>query len=362
MLNSADDDADRRGVRRRDAHGPGYEYIVVGANTSSFNVGGGLTTSNYPASPFGATCSTLSSSNGTLTWRHHLDDTATVLPTADWQYNAGADGNCNSISLTAAAATAGYAVAVGQTVGVFDLHIFSDRECFLSQDIYELSYTAANPTVNLAGAAVIRDFYSWLKGNSGSSSGPVHYGLHQRYLLMDVVAAGAHDQRLPPSRLQRRPERQASLGRNGELGSAPVLASAGPTAGRTPREPNATASSTSGSRASSRLRMRRRPIRSRARPTGATPNARRTIPVLMNLDACSGNEYWVKGASLRTPIRPDHSICRTISAVTLLLHVRFSAWWRHAIHQDLARAVPELQDPPILTIPDARCTSLSISV
>jgi hypothetical protein len=151
--------------------GPGYEYIVVGANTSSFNMGGGLTTSNYPASPLGATCSTLSSSNGTLTWRHHLDDTATVLPTADWQYNAGADGNCDSISLTAAAATAGYAVAVGQTVGVSTCTSSLTGACFLSQDIYELSYTAANPTVNLAGAAVIRDFYSWLKGNSGSASG-----------------------------------------------------------------------------------------------------------------------------------------------------------------------------------------------
>ena len=150
---------------------PGYEYIVVGAGTSSFNMGGGLTTSSYPASPLGATCSTLSSSNGTLTWRHHLDDTATVLPTADWQYNAGADGNCNSISLTAAAATAGYAVAVGQTVGVSTCTSSPTGACFLSQDIYELSYTAANPTVNLAGAAAIRDFYSWLKGNSGSASG-----------------------------------------------------------------------------------------------------------------------------------------------------------------------------------------------
>jgi len=37
------------------------------------------------------------------------------------------------------------------------------------QDIYELSYTAANPTVNGIGHALIRDFHSWLKGNSGTA-------------------------------------------------------------------------------------------------------------------------------------------------------------------------------------------------
>jgi hypothetical protein len=135
--------------------GPSYEYIVSGGGL--FNLGGGINTFNYPATPLGGPCST--ASNGTLTWRHHLDDTPTVLPAADWQYNLGTDGNCDSVSLTTAGTGFFTACTVGPTCPT--------GASFIPNDIYELSYTAANPTVNGAGMAVIRDFHSWLKGNSG---------------------------------------------------------------------------------------------------------------------------------------------------------------------------------------------------
>jgi hypothetical protein len=147
--------------------GPSYEYIVNGG--ASFNLGGGLSTPAYPASNPGAlACTAVNATNGTLTWRHHLDDTPTVLPAADWQFNAGGagtDGLCDSISLTAAAVTGGFGTActVGPTC--------PGGATFFNDDIYELSYTATNPYLAAAGLAVIRDFHSWLKGNSGVQTG-----------------------------------------------------------------------------------------------------------------------------------------------------------------------------------------------
>ena len=140
--------------------GPGYEYIV--SSGTSFTLGGGIAFPNYPAVPLGGPCSTssadfLGSFNGSnvLTHRKHLDDTPTVLPSTDWQFNLGVDGNCDSISLTAAAVTDGNAAA---------------GPAFINNDIYELSYLAAQPTVNGLGLAINRDWYSWLKGNSGSAA------------------------------------------------------------------------------------------------------------------------------------------------------------------------------------------------
>ena len=139
--------------------GPSYEYIVNGnSTTNSFNLGGGTSTSSYPAAPLGNCRAT---AVGTLTHRQHLDDTPTVLPASAWQFNLGADGNCDSISLTNAASN---------TPPYFAACATGTLACFISDDIYELSYTAANPTVNGAGMAVIRDFHSWLKGNSGVAS------------------------------------------------------------------------------------------------------------------------------------------------------------------------------------------------
>jgi hypothetical protein len=148
--------------------GPNYEYIVVGAGTSSYNLGGGSATPNYPAAPLGDCRAT---AVGTLTHRQHLDDTPTVLPAANWQFNIGTDGNCDTVSLTNAGnnTVQPYFTACAGPTGA----------CFISQDIYELSYTAANPTVNGAGMAVMRDFHSWLKGNSGTaaqSSNPLGNG------------------------------------------------------------------------------------------------------------------------------------------------------------------------------------------
>ena len=148
--------------------GPGYEYIVeTNSTTGSFNLGGGIAFPNYPAASsnansVGGPCST--GGSNVLTHRQHLDDTPTVLPSTDWQFNLGADGNCDSISLLPGAQTtpAYYAACTALQSPTL--------ACFVSADIYELSYTAAQPTVNGTGHALIRDFHSWLKGNSGSAS------------------------------------------------------------------------------------------------------------------------------------------------------------------------------------------------
>ena len=151
--------------------GPGYEYIVSGSG--SFNLGA-TNPPNYPAATsaankLGSSCSTSGADSGSfngsnvLTHRKHLDDTPTVLASNMWQFNVGADGNCNSISLTTAAATAGLGTAC-----TINTTTCLGGATFINPDIYELSYLAAQPTVNGIGLALIRDWYSWLKGNSGT--------------------------------------------------------------------------------------------------------------------------------------------------------------------------------------------------
>ncbi len=144
--------------------GPSYEYIVSGSGT--YTLGGGLSTPNYPAAPLGSTCTT--AATGVLTHRKHLDDTPTVLPAANWQWNLGTDGNCDGISLTTAGDNTTVPYRATCTVNATSC---PTGAAFINNDIYELSYTAANPTVNGAGMAVIRDFHSWLKGNSGTQTG-----------------------------------------------------------------------------------------------------------------------------------------------------------------------------------------------
>ncbi|HEX3994032.1 MAG TPA: hypothetical protein VHX39_22905, partial [Acetobacteraceae bacterium] len=152
--------------------GPGYEYIVATGPTGATNgtgtttyVLGGVSTPSYPATPLGGANSC--SGNGVLTHRKHLDDTPTVLDPSDWQYNIGSDGNCDSISLLTTGSGPGtyYSACTASTGGNV-----ATGACFIGQDIYELSYTAANPTVNGLGVIAIRDFYSWLKGNSGTAA------------------------------------------------------------------------------------------------------------------------------------------------------------------------------------------------
>ena len=105
--------------------GPAYEYIVTGG--SSF----GLT---YPAASTDTT-------KAVLTHRVHLDDPAVPLDPTAWSYNAAG----TSISLKSGN--------------------------FVNNDIYELSYTAKNPTVNGLGLAAIRDFVSFLRYAKADDAG-----------------------------------------------------------------------------------------------------------------------------------------------------------------------------------------------
>lgn len=98
--------------------GPAYEYSAGGGTSISLS---------YPAA-------TLDKSQATLTHRVHMDDPAVVIPASGWTYNATG----TAISLVPAAS-------------------------FVANDIYEFSYTAKDPTVAGLGFAAVRDLNSWLK-------------------------------------------------------------------------------------------------------------------------------------------------------------------------------------------------------
>ncbi len=108
--------------------GPGYEYIVTG---------GGSFALAYPA----ATASQ-GAPNAVLTHRVHLNDPPQVVPTSEWAYT---DANNTAVKLIAGSP---HATPAGN---------------FISNDIYEFSYVAKNPTVNGLGLAAIRDFVSFMR-------------------------------------------------------------------------------------------------------------------------------------------------------------------------------------------------------
>jgi hypothetical protein len=100
--------------------GPSYEYIVVGNNVTSYTL-------SYPAA-------TMDKSQAVLTHRKLLNDTPEVIPASGWEY-------------------------VDET----HIRLLPAGTAFKSQDIYEFSYTAKDPTVNGIGMAAIRDFVAWLR-------------------------------------------------------------------------------------------------------------------------------------------------------------------------------------------------------
>jgi hypothetical protein len=111
--------------------GPAYEYIVTGgtANTPSVSL-------SYPA------FDTTDKTTAKLTHRVHLDDDPpTPVPAASWSYNAAG----TAISLTGG---------------------------FVPNDIYEFSYTAKDPTIAGLGFAAVRDWMSWLRYETQDDSQP----------------------------------------------------------------------------------------------------------------------------------------------------------------------------------------------
>jgi Alpha/beta hydrolase domain len=117
--------------------GPVYEYLVADNPTTSCQI------TYYNPVDNNTTAST-------LTMRHYLTDTPTVVPSSGWSW--GGPGSCssnssnsNSISLTGAN--------------------------FQQSWIYELTYTAKNPYVAGMGNAAIRDFVSFIRNASVDSIG-----------------------------------------------------------------------------------------------------------------------------------------------------------------------------------------------
>lgn len=293
--------------------GPGYEYIV--STAGYYNLGGGIAYPNYPAASanansLGGPCNAGvgPQANTVLTWRHHLDDTPFVLPNSYWQFNnaplaGGAgnnnDGNCNSISLTTAAATAGYGT-ICTAPGTASAPCPGGAD-FLANDIYELSYTAAQPTVNGIGHAINRDWYSWLKGNSGSASQSLNpFNGTLKVIYMTSV-----------SQPDRTFNDYVQLGFNGDLNGKRVDDGAvnwvGASAGISM---NYRWSHTTETQRNRQQHLWVEDFFPFADATTTDPisgttdgrylkcTANNTCP--MNFEAWSGNEYWVKGASLGT--------------------------------------------------------------
>ncbi len=107
--------------------GPAYEYIVTDGTSYSLN---------YPAA-------TTDKSRATLTHRVHLDDVPHIVPATGWSY----DANGTAISLLPAGTP------------------------FTPNDIYEFSYTAKDPTVNGIGFAAVRDFNAFLRYEKADDTG-----------------------------------------------------------------------------------------------------------------------------------------------------------------------------------------------
>ena len=119
--------------------GPGYDYIVTGANRFTLT---------YPAA-------SLDKGKATLTHRVHLDDMPKVLASSQWDYT---DSNGTAIKLNASPDAA-------------PCDNSTPPKCpFIANDIYELMYTAKNPTVNTIGLAAIRDFNAWLRYETTDSA------------------------------------------------------------------------------------------------------------------------------------------------------------------------------------------------
>jgi hypothetical protein len=99
--------------------GPSYEYIVT-SGTGAFALTYGA------ANPADKT-------TAVLTHRVHLDDTPQAVSASGWTYNAA-----------------------GTTVNLVPAG-------WVANDIYELSYSAKNPTINGLGLAAVRDFNAFLR-------------------------------------------------------------------------------------------------------------------------------------------------------------------------------------------------------
>jgi hypothetical protein len=302
--------------------GPGYEYIVSGAGF--FNLGGGIAYPNYPAATanansLGGPCvapGTGVQASSVMTWRHHLDDTPFVLPTSYWQFNYnnvytignGVDGNCDSVSLTPAAVTAGYGTsctvsATCPTGADFGGATASGTVAPGANDIYELTYNAAAPTVNGIGHAVNRDWYSWLKGNSGSASQTLNpFASNGTSTLKQIYMTSV-------SQPDRTFNDYTQLGFNGDLNGKRVVDGAvnwvGASAGISMNYRWSHTTETQRNRQQHLWVENFFPFAdvTSTDPISGTTDGRfrictanNTCP--MNYEAWSGNEFWVKAASL----------------------------------------------------------------
>ena len=108
----------------------------------------------------------LDTTKATLTHRVHLDDPPQAIPASGWEY--------------------------AETAGLFGC--FPRGKGFVANDIYELSYTAKDPSVNGIGFAAVRDFNSFLRyaaADRAGTSNPLA-GDVTRIYTFTVLAARPH--------------------------------------------------------------------------------------------------------------------------------------------------------------------------
>ena len=130
-------------------NGPAYEYIVTGAGITSASL-------SYPAA------NPSDKTSATLTHRVHLDDDAIKIPAFG-----------SALCVAPAPVCWEYTSAAGTAIRlVSPAHVTLN---FTANDIYEFSYTAKDPTVAGLGFAAVRDWNSWLRYDTSAANPLANY-------------------------------------------------------------------------------------------------------------------------------------------------------------------------------------------
>src|SRR5215467_8502208 len=299
--------------------GPAYEYIVSSA--SSFTL-------SYPAA-------TVDKTKATLTHRVHLDDPPVVIPASGWEYTGSAGA---AIRLLPAGTS------------------------FTANDIYEFSYTAKNPTVAGLGFAAVRDWMSWLRYETQDEAAkPTPNPLANYITRVYTEISSQHGRMLNDFRhLGFNEDEHGSVGRKVFDGHMQWIAAGSgigknyrfSQSGRTERNrqdhlypenlfPFASVATTDPFTGKSDNRY------AKCQATGTCP---------FGVEIYSGNEYWVKSASL-LHTTPDGAADLPDSPYT---RTYFMSSMRHGTGNSASRGLCQQFDNPLNSAPVQRALFLAL--
>ena len=155
------------------AHSPGGGTIIGRVRTEYGLTAGPATTQNLGSGPYTGTTTasyeaiSLSNSGAVLTQRVHQDDPRQLIPNNQWAF-----ADCSTAPFPGTPSTTQICLSGG----------------FDTNHIYELIYTAKNPTVLGLGFAAMRDFASFLR-NDTSAENPLG-GAIQKAIMYGVSQTG----------------------------------------------------------------------------------------------------------------------------------------------------------------------------